>query len=537
MSKESSPVSSFKLILASEVKETITAVSHPISLTELTASLEALNTEVDKRSTVVHCTQTSSPPRANRIQGSPDTRDQKKTSPNPIHRSRRYALEMWLEVEVGPRLFVPPEDDSYSVDFTMEVMNRAYPGCTGMYLDRAGHMLAFYGRKGSMRSGLIQDVVIEASQAMGELPTWMGYTAWWRVRCVSLTEANKILAGCKRLEKENRRQEWLQLQEQLASMHQLSNLSANAVPFQLQAALPTPRPAGMAGGLPERGRDGASSDFSPPRRTSASPLNRLSSPAWYHPHQSSDDGGLTTDGSATDLTSYKKRQRNRGSKSSRSSKSDGSASDSNRSASSNGGRKKKDGFSSKIHIPEFGGKKGHPGDVTEAFQQWARCITYYRDYYEDSYLMPLVVSSLMGDASDVFDWILSLNPGNTQDLTTLLQMLREHYCGLLTFREQRNTMENLHQRPQEAAIYFLIRVGTSVSNLGKDWKDKLTEEEPQSLQYEVSLNGVQEEIRHVLDSEVAKNGGKLTPQQMYEAVKRYETYRARNKRLEGKGVS
>ena len=138
--------------------------------------------------------------------------------------------------------------------------------------------------------------------------------------------------------------------------------------------------------------------------------------------------------------------------------------------------------------------------------------------------MPLVVSSLTGDASDVFDWILSLNPGNTQNLTTLLQMLREHYCGSLTFREQRNTIENLCQRPQEAAIDFLIRVGTSVSNLGKDWKDELTEKELQSLQYEVSLNGVKEEIRHVLDSEMAKNEGQLTPQQMYEAVKKYETY-------------
>ena len=108
--------------------------------------------------------------------------------------------------------------------------------------------------------------------------------------------------------------------------------------------------------------------------------------------------------------------------------------------------------------------------------------------------MPLVVSSLTGDASDVFDWILSLNPGATQDLTTLLQMLREHYCGSLTFREQRNTIENLHQKPQEAAIDFLIRVGTSMSNLGKDWKDKLTDKELQSLQYEVSLNRVQEEI-------------------------------------------
>ena len=151
--------------------------------------------------------------------------------------------------------------------------------------------------------------------------------------------------------------------------------------------------------------------------------------------------------------------------------------------------------------------------------------------------MPLVVSSLMGDASDVFDWIHSLNPGNTQDLTTLLQMLREHYCESLTFREQRNTIENFHKEPREAAIDFLIRVGTSVSNLGKDWKDELTDEELQSLQYEVSMNGVHEEIRHVLDSEIAKNGGNLTPQQMYEAVKKYKTYVAGNKRLEGKGAS
>ena len=70
--------------------------------------------------------------------------------------------------------------------------------------------------------------------------------------------------------------------------------------------------------------------------------------------------------------------------------------------------------------------------------------------------MPLVVSSLTGDASDVFDWILSLNQGEPQDLTTLLQMLREHYCGSLTFREQRNAIENLHQKSNEATIDFLI---------------------------------------------------------------------------------
>ena len=98
-------------------------------------------------------------------------------------------------------------------------------------------------------------------------------------------------------------------------------------------------------------------------------------------------------------------------------------------------------------------------------------------------------------------------------------------------------IENLNQKPNEAAINFLIRVGTLVSNLAKDWKDELTESELQALQYEVSLNGVKEEIRHVLDSEMAKRDGHLTPQQMYEAVKRYETYVAQNKRLDGKGTS
>ena len=152
MSKGSSPALQSKPILALETKETVTPVSHTIGLTELTASLEMLNAEVDKRSTVVHHTQTSSPSGANKIPGSPDARDQKKTSPVLAHRPRRYALQMWLEIEVSPGLFVPPEDDSYSVNFAMEVINKAYPGCTGMYLDRAGHMLAFYGQKGQPHS-------------------------------------------------------------------------------------------------------------------------------------------------------------------------------------------------------------------------------------------------------------------------------------------------------------------------------------------------------------------------------------------------
>ena len=55
-------------------------------------------------------------------------------------------------------------------------------------------------------------------------------------------------------------------------------------------------------------------------------------------------------------------------------------------------------------------------------------------------------------------------------------------------------VENLCQGVCKDATDFMIRVGTSISNLGKDWKDQLMEEKLQSLQYKVSLNGVRGEI-------------------------------------------
>ena len=243
----------------------------------------------------------------------------------------------------------------------------------------------------------------------------------------------------------------------------------------------------------------------------------------------SDEEGVSTDTTTSEKLLCKRHgsRRNQG---------NWSGSDFNQILTSGGRQKKKDGFSSKIQIPEFGGKKGHPHDVANAFRQWAHCITYYREYYEDSYLMPLVVSSLTGDTSDMFDWMHSVSPRGTQDLSMLLQMLREHYCGSFTFREQRNMVENLCQGACEDATDFMIRVGSSVSNLAKDWEGQLTEAELQSLQYEVSLNEVREEIWHVLDSEIARHG-QLTPHQMYEVVKRYETYVAHNKRLKGKSTS
>ena len=228
-----------------------------------------------------------------------------------------------------------------------------------------------------------------------------------------------------------------------------------------------PRPAETASDQHKPKGRGPTAGLSPSRCSTTSSVGKVPSPI-RGPYPQTSDNDATSDVGLVDPSSHKKGRRSRCNRGSQSGESSDSSHSAISSTSSGGRRKKKDGFSSKIQIPEFGGKKGHSRDVTDAFRQWARCITYYRDYYKDSYLMPLVVSSLTGDASDVFDWILSLNHGEPQDLTTLLQMLREHYCGSLTFREQRNTIENLCQKSNEAAIDFFLRVSTSVSNLAQD---------------------------------------------------------------------
>ena len=283
----------------------------------------------------------------------------------------------------------------------------------------------------------------------------MGLTAKWRVKCVSLTEAKDILAGCKRLEQENRRQECQYFQERFAPLHQPSGLSVTVAPFQPWAAMPMPRPAEMPSDQHEAEKRGPKTGLSPSRCSTTSSISKIPSPI-RGPYPQTSDGDATSDVGLVDPSSCRKGRRNWGNRGSRSGESSDSSHSARSSTSSGSRRRKKDGFSSKIQIPEFGGKKGHSGDVTDAFRQWARCITYYRDYYEDSYLMSLVVSSLTGDALDVFDRNLSLNHGEPQDLTTLLQILREHYCGSLTCREQRNTIENLHQKSNEAAIDYLI---------------------------------------------------------------------------------
>ena len=209
----SNPASPSRPVPASDQQETVTPVSHVFGLSEVSASLEVLNIEVERKPTVVHRAQTSYFPGASMTPWSLKAWDNRRSTLASPHKPKRYALQIWLEVEVGSGYFLPPEDDSCSTDFALEVLNCAYLGCTGVCLDRGGHMLAFYGQKGSPKAGLIQEVAIEAGHAVSEIPTWMGLTAKWRVKCASLVEAKDILAGCKRLKQENQRWERQYFQE------------------------------------------------------------------------------------------------------------------------------------------------------------------------------------------------------------------------------------------------------------------------------------------------------------------------------------
>ena len=200
---------------------------------------------------------------------------------------------MWVEIETTAGVHTTPEEDSYSVDFAIDTINRAYPGCTGMYLGVAGHVLAFYGKKTNPRAGLLIGQAVAASKAIANIPTWMGYFARWRVKCVSISEASEILAGCKRIEKENLRQAPWELQQQFSAMQLDSTLSATARPFQPQVAPQSSREDDAPRSHPVR--HGLAGSSPTPGFVPDSPMRR----ALPSHHQSSDDGVSTIPPSQT----------------------------------------------------------------------------------------------------------------------------------------------------------------------------------------------------------------------------------------------
>ena len=262
----------------------------PSSLGELAASMAA---EAEKRLEAIQRTQISSLSGAEKMK-EPQDKTPKRQSLKLATRPKRYALELWVEIEIRVGVYAAPDEDSYSVDFAIDALNRAYPSCTGVYLWEAGHMVAFYGRKVNPKAGLIHDEAVVASKAIVDIPTWMGHFARWRMKCVSVSEASEIVAGCKRQEKENWRWARWELQKQFSAMQVDSMLSAIARPFQPQVA---PQLSNEDDGQPVYPpRSGWSGSRPTPGLVPSSPVGRTS---FSHP-LSSEDEGASSDASNHD---------------------------------------------------------------------------------------------------------------------------------------------------------------------------------------------------------------------------------------------
>ena len=208
--------------------ESVTPIPQPSGLGALSTSVSI---EPDRKTEAIQRAQVGSLMGAN-WSNEPQNKSPKRQSPASGARPKKYALEMWVEIETSAGVHTAPEEDSYSVDFAIDCINRTYPGCTGMYLGVAGHMLAFYGKKTNPRAGLLLDQAIAASKVIADILTWMGHYATWRVKCISISEVSEILAGCKRIEKESLRRARWELQQQFSALQVDSSLSATAQPFQ-----------------------------------------------------------------------------------------------------------------------------------------------------------------------------------------------------------------------------------------------------------------------------------------------------------------
>ena len=150
--------------------------------------------------------------------------------------------------------------------------------------------------------------------------------------------------------------------------------------------------------------------------------------------------------------------------------------------------------------------------------------------------MAQIIGVLKGDTVDVFDFACHHGKRHTKDLGLILERMRHHYCGTLTFWEQWNTIENMRQKSHESAADFLVRVSGAVDGVARDCKGMISQHEIKALLLEVFINRVQEEYRHVLYSEMARYR-ELMEEQMYNAVKRHKAYLGRTKHLRGGGIT
>ena len=86
---------------------------------------------------------------ADRVDGvrSRSPKSPKRGTPIPVARPVKYALQVWVTVQSEVGNWNPPEEDSYSEDFAVDTVNQFFYGCSGVFLAKADHFLAFFGKR------------------------------------------------------------------------------------------------------------------------------------------------------------------------------------------------------------------------------------------------------------------------------------------------------------------------------------------------------------------------------------------------------
>ena len=113
-------------------EESVTPVSQPSDLGELSISMV---TETDRKLEAIQRAQVSSLMGADKTK-EPQEKTPKKQSPTLAAQPKKYALEMWVEIETSAGMYSTPEEDSYSVILQwmlLIVPIQVVPACTWMW--------------------------------------------------------------------------------------------------------------------------------------------------------------------------------------------------------------------------------------------------------------------------------------------------------------------------------------------------------------------------------------------------------------------
>ena len=122
--KDSKPVTSGEreTTTSENEKSSTTSMPQPSGLGELAAAATA---PTGRGQGAVQWVQVGSTPGADKSEMSREGVS-RRSSPTPGTRPIKYALEIWVELEVSPGVYTAPEDDSYGIDFVVETLNKAF---------------------------------------------------------------------------------------------------------------------------------------------------------------------------------------------------------------------------------------------------------------------------------------------------------------------------------------------------------------------------------------------------------------------------